>query len=330
MYALSASSQGLLVCMIFSIIFVVVYCLYLIVVRRLYAGIKTITPPHLLKYVLIAHLLCATWYYWAAVITYVLHYSNFQVFDVIFDDDGIDQFSIGDRNLSITIFVITIVSIVVDLVGVHNHTAKAGFSTGLAMSPNLSPVRQRSGIWRAKPRVSSVISVIVDALMLMGTIQSMVMQGDLSTIALIVLLLISVVFQARYTWLSWQTSFLADSDWHMDMQLLLLQHMLIVSTVFLVNMLLLLSHAIGHSFNSMLANADSTVAALLCFSLGSYVLIALTTILLVYMHTQVEMGNLDAGGFLPSRVGGYAPLTHKSQAVPVPLDLRAITVPLDG
>jgi hypothetical protein len=69
MYALSASSQGLLVCMIFSIIFVVVYCLYLIVVRRLYAGIKTITPPHLLKYVLIAHLLCATWYYWAAVIT---------------------------------------------------------------------------------------------------------------------------------------------------------------------------------------------------------------------------------------------------------------------
>jgi hypothetical protein len=184
--------------------------------------------------------------------SFVLHYSGFAVFDVIFDDDGKDEFSKGDRKLSIILFCITAASTLADIYGVHFHTAKSGYAAGVAPSPHLSPGRPRSGIWRSKPRVSrrgggvplvhlslpqylesrftlisrqvsSVFSAVVDGLLLLGCIQSLVMQvglwpvvigtcaatrsifvllfclqGDLSTIALIVLLILSLVFQVSW------------------------------------------------------------------------------------------------------------------------------------
>jgi hypothetical protein len=72
--------------------------------------------------------------------------------------------------------------------------------------------------------------------------------------------------------------------------------MLIASTAFLVNMLLLLSYAIGHSFNSMLASADANMGVTLIVSLLSYLVIAVTTVILVGMHTQVRACNDDRCG----------------------------------
>ena len=66
------------------------------------------------------------------------------------------------------------------------------------------------------------------------------------------------------------------------------QHMLVVSTAFLVDMLLLLSHAVGRTFGSMLAGRSGDAAATLAFSLLSYVAIAASTVLLVALHTQVR------------------------------------------
>lgn len=60
MYASSASSQAIMTCLILSVVFLVLYMAYLVVVYRLYSGITTWTPPHLLKYFLIVHLLIAT------------------------------------------------------------------------------------------------------------------------------------------------------------------------------------------------------------------------------------------------------------------------------
>lgn len=120
MYSYS-HSQGVMACLVFSVVFLVAYMAYLVVVWRLLTGITTWTPPHLLKYFLIVHLLVATcvsgrrlrnieartvahsrcrWYYWPAVITFVLHYTGFQVWDVLFDNDGKDEFSPEDTGAS--------------------------------------------------------------------------------------------------------------------------------------------------------------------------------------------------------------------------------------
>ena len=60
MFSEASFSQGLLACLIFSVVFLVLYFAYLVVVWRLHSGITTWTPPHLLKYFLILHLLFAT------------------------------------------------------------------------------------------------------------------------------------------------------------------------------------------------------------------------------------------------------------------------------
>lgn len=89
-------------------------------------------------------------------------------------------------------FALTGVSLAIDAWGVHFHTRHAGFlslaSPGAPPSPGSSPAgggpisvsgsgRQRSGVWRRKPRFTAVASAVIDGVMILCTVQALVEQA---------------------------------------------------------------------------------------------------------------------------------------------------------
>ncbi len=84
-----------------------------------------------------------------------------------------------------------------------------------------------------------------------------------------------------------------DREWHVTSQLLAMQHELLVSITFLVNLMLLLLDSVGYSLPGIIANSPRYITAILILSFVAYIGIAATTIGLVALHTTLE-GDPDA------------------------------------
>ena len=102
--------------------------------------------------------------------------------------------------------------------------------------------------------------------------------------------------------------------------------MLIASTVFLLNLVLLLVYNIGTSLPAVMGGDD--VGAVVIVSILAYVGIFLTTVVLVNLHIVVESAGPYEGGTLS--YGGAAVDWSTSHVLPVPLlQDGAVPVPLD-
>lgn len=301
-------SKGIAACAVFALIFASLYVGYL---RSLFTRRRTLRLWRCFsaKYLLIAHLLSSTWYFWMALMTYMAHNAGFSVFDTLFNGDSgsgtngsrtIDMKD-GTRLLCDVLFGVALLSLVVDayvIVFHSRHLADAVHDDTIDASRSYASLK-----------LASVLTCLIDVAMVVLSAVSFHIQRDGGTIVLIALLALSSAAQAAY--MLQACGFVRlKQDWHASSQLLHLQHELIVSTTFLVNLMLILLNSFGLTVSDATATDSLGQSAVINLSIAAYVGIAFTTILLV---TSITLQEEEAEGAAVPQMGVFTPY----EAMPV-------------
>lgn len=319
----TADSPILIVAMVASIVFLVGYCIY-------FARVTRFNPSTLQKdkYFLLSHLLIATWYFWIALITFLYHLEGYQVMDSLTGSNPVELPAAHNVKVFLAgMFAVTCLSHAVDIYTVIFHTRRIKASVESGIDP-------LSGSSTDRPRFALLFTVCVDVVMIVMTGVSLSIQGDYGTIVLLIVGVLSLLMQLRHARQAWRTADV-ELDFHVNGQLLAMQHELFVSTIFLVNFLLLMLHNIGMSLPAIMSD-DTTgrgQGALVICSILAYIGIALTSLVLVGLHIALEAPGSHAFDQLNATMNfsGYL-------AVPVPIhssyedmnqSMYAVAVPLD-
>jgi hypothetical protein len=268
-----ASSDTLLACLVASIIFAATYVLYAFRTCRL--NPTTLRSD---KYFLLIHVLIGTWYFWAALLTFVYHTVGLTVSDVL--KPGAPD-ALAPRSIALlsVMFGLTVITHVVEIYCTLFHTRKmaAGYET----------------TWSASdaPRYALIYTTIADIALICLTGWSYSIQQDHGTIILIIIGILSLAFQARQTVTAWKKDrapFTAEQ--HMTSQLQATQHMLISSTIFLVNLVLIMVNNVGLSLPTIMASDNGLgEGALVIVSIVAYLGILASSTLLVSLHVTLEL-----------------------------------------
>lgn len=313
-YVQGGKSGSILACVIVSCAFLFFYAVY---ARTLWRGqAASLTRA---KWFLLLHLVVSTWYVWVALITYLFHAAGYQIFALLFDADGSNDLLPGPRRLVTALFVLTLLSSLSDVLLIRAHSVR--LPLGLAAS-------------RGAVHLHWTFAVVTDVVVAVLSGVSYGMQRDWGTIVLIILALLALAVDARAAVAAWKWD-QVHGDWHMQCQLLAVQHTLLVSTVFLVNFALLLLYSVGLSIPSIISSS-TTGGAQILVTIVTYAAMLVTSCVLVGMHLSAEAESGGAHALPPSAVAGgayhYGQLDNAA-AVPVPLagaggSAQALAVPL--
>lgn len=302
-------SPTVLVCMIVCMLFTLAYLGYVRRTRRADSGSGQLQTRD--KYFLVLHLLFATWYFWIALITFELHNVDVFVWDVLSPSSTSSvAFTTGARGLAAGLFATTVVSIAVDAYAIRSHTVT------LARVDSVSVEESRSR--KDRPSAAAALTVALDLVAIALTAAVYARVRDHGLIALLLLLIFSVISQGVYAWQAFTRPY-ADADWHVISQLILMQHVLIISTAFLVNLLVLLLSAVGLSVAAIVKDGTTAESAQALVSILAYFFMGVTTIVLVNMHSQMDADGAPEGSFRLQETGGAGDAYRVPSIVPVAL-----------
>lgn len=323
-YRDSEASPSLLVCFLLSCGFLFLYLCYWASVRRGEASLSSpllrqLFTPAKRKWFILTHLLVATYYFWIALDTFLLHSVGYQFFALFDTDPSGGDVAAETRHVIAALAGTTFISLVNDIITTRYHAARLSAIGGGVYSA------VRAGADR--PRLLSFIAVAVDIALLVLTGLSLSLQRDGGTYVLLFIIALSLLLEARYALVACSAASV-DAPWHAENQLLALQHTLIASTAFLVNLLLLCLWSVGESVPAIVANDLGSRGAIILASLLAYVGMVGTSCVLVGLHAAAEAADgaegAEPGGMSPAASSGssYA-YGYSSLAVAVPLPSAA-------
>lgn len=275
----AARAPTLLACLICAIVALLALSRYAYAISR--------HPPSELraaKYTLIAQLLAATWYVLVGLTTYLLHTIDVSVLSLIFGggSSGGSGATLSSQARAIigTQLAATALSAVADAWSVWYHSA---FPRWGALE---------GGRESAPARAASIIVLLCDVVVLALTIAAYTLHRDHGAIALIAIVGVSLLTQARYAWRAWRGDATTCSEsWHFEGHMLAFQHVLFLSLVFLVNVLLLLLAAAGTSIAAIVRQDTSAEGAQLIVSVIAYAVLLVTVAALVGLQARLESGS---------------------------------------
>jgi hypothetical protein len=269
-------SQGLLAICVLSWAHWLIAVAYNRRVRRRDTNPATLTR---FKYELILRLLATTWYFWLGVTTYIMQARGYAVFEALFNDDTTDDLTARSRNAVTGLFVVTAASVLVDAYVAIFHTR--------AVRASNNPTEAAAALQK-RPSIALLLTAGIDVVMVAFTGWAYAVSNSAhGLIATIVVALVSFVCEAYFAREA-ATRPYVDEGFHVAGQLLALQHIFLVSTVFLVNLLVLLLESVGYTFTTALDGSAAGLQTVVALAIGSYVVFVLTTVALVSLHSQLE------------------------------------------
>jgi hypothetical protein len=210
----AGGSPTIAICLSISVLFLVLYIFY---IKRLHSSDPSRQNKR--KFFILSHVVSTTWYFWAALIAYLLQTHGFAVLAILFDDDPSNDLKPVARRLVIALLVVSLISIVNDSLLIRFHSARVRAITSRTYVPSSDPKADR-------PRWSSLLACLSDVIFAILTGISFSQQQDYGTIILILLAILSFFLELRYAMTSWGTTSV-DVEWHSQAQLLAVQHLLV-------------------------------------------------------------------------------------------------------